>query len=161
MAVAIAGVAGSAATEQSLADARDRERDMDGDVKTGTQTAGLTRELAARAAALGYADLPENVREVARQCVLDCLGVAIAGAGDPLVGMLLDEMAEAGGAAQASIVGHDRRLPALAAALVNGARGMRSISTTSMSRCRDIRRSRCCRVFWQLPNFSAARGARY
>ncbi|HEY1299685.1 MAG TPA: MmgE/PrpD family protein [Stellaceae bacterium] len=96
---------------------------MDGDVKTGTQTAGLTRELAARAAALGYADLPENVREVARQCVLDCLGVAIAGAGDPLVGMLLDEMAEAGGAAQASIVGHDRRLPALAAALVNGAAG--------------------------------------
>ncbi len=96
---------------------------MDGDLKTGTGTAGLTRELAMRAAALSYTDLPEPVREVARQCVLDYLGVAVAGAGDPLVGMLLDEMAEAGGAAQASVVGRRERLPALAAALVNGAAG--------------------------------------
>ena len=37
--------------------------------------------------------------------------------------MLLDEMTEAGGAAQASVIGHRERLPALAAALVNGAAG--------------------------------------
>jgi 2-methylcitrate dehydratase PrpD len=34
---------------------------------------------------------------------------------------LLDEMAEAGGSSQASVVGHSARLPALSAALVNGA----------------------------------------
>ncbi|HEY3908273.1 MAG TPA: hypothetical protein VGM07_00105 [Stellaceae bacterium] len=37
---------------------------------------------------------------MARQCVLDTLACTVAGAGDPLVGMLLDEWAEAGGAAQ-------------------------------------------------------------
>ncbi len=94
---------------------------MDGDPKTGMHIAGLTRELATRAAALEYGDLPDPVREVARQCVLDYLGVAIAGAGDPLVGMLLDEMIEAGGAAQASLIDRRERLPALSAALVNGA----------------------------------------
>ena len=66
-------------------------------------------------------DLPEPVRELARQCVLDYLGCAVAGAGDPLVGMLLDEMIEAGGTAQAGVIGHRQRLPVLAAALVNGA----------------------------------------
>jgi 2-methylcitrate dehydratase PrpD len=96
---------------------------MDGDLAGRTEAADLTRVLAQRAAGLGWSDLPEPVRELARQCVLDCLGCTIAGAGDPLVGMLLDEMAEAGGAAQASVVGHRVRLPALAAALVNGAAG--------------------------------------
>jgi 2-methylcitrate dehydratase PrpD len=60
---------------------------------------------------------------VARQCVLDYLGVAIAGASGPLTRILLDEMAEAGGTPQASIVVQRLRLPALSAALVNGAAG--------------------------------------
>src|SRR5262249_59559428 len=47
--------------------------------------------------------------------------VAVAGAADPLVRMLLDEMAEAAGTPQASVIGHATRLPALSAALVNGA----------------------------------------
>jgi 2-methylcitrate dehydratase PrpD len=80
----------------------------------------LTRVLADKAAGLDYDDLPAPARELARQCVLDYLGVALAGAGDELVLLLLDEMAEAGGAAQASIIGHRARLPALSAALVNG-----------------------------------------
>ena len=61
------------------------------------------------------------MRAIARQCVLDYLGVAFAGAQDPLVRILLDEMAEAGGSQQASIIGHNVQLPALSAALVNGA----------------------------------------
>jgi 2-methylcitrate dehydratase PrpD len=81
----------------------------------------LTRALAARASALGYQDLPAPAHEVARQCILDYLGVALAGAGDPLVRILLDELAEAGGSPQACVIGHQTRLPALSAALVNGA----------------------------------------
>jgi 2-methylcitrate dehydratase PrpD len=81
----------------------------------------LTRVLAARASALGYQDLPAPAREIARQCILDYLGVALAGADDPLVRILLDEMAEPGGSPQASVIGHRTRLPALSAALVNGA----------------------------------------
>jgi 2-methylcitrate dehydratase PrpD len=86
-----------------------------------TQAADLTRVLAGKAAALAYDDLPALARELARQCVLDYLGVALAGAGDELVRLLLDEMAEAGGTPQASVIGHERQLPALSAALVNGA----------------------------------------
>jgi 2-methylcitrate dehydratase PrpD len=96
---------------------------MDGDVATGANTANLTRALAERAAAVSYDRLPEPVRELARQCVLDYYGVALAGADDPLVAILLDELLDAGGAAQAGVVGHKARLPVLAAALVNGAIG--------------------------------------
>src|SRR3984957_17500386 len=83
----------------------------------------LTRALAAQASALAYDALPDEVRALARQCVLDYYGVALAGAGDPLVTILLDELAEAGGATQAGIIGHQARLPALSAALINGAIG--------------------------------------
>src|SRR5947209_10683231 len=83
----------------------------------------LTRTLAAQASTVTYDALPEPVRELARQCVLDDCGVALAGADDPLVRILLDEMMEAGGAEQTAIIGHPARLPMLAAALVNGAIG--------------------------------------
>src|SRR5438270_1796744 len=96
---------------------------MDGNIVKPTQTVGLTKSLAERAGAVSYDELPEPVRELARQCVLDYYGVALAGADDPLAAILLDELAEAGGAAQASVIGHKARLPALSAALVNGAIG--------------------------------------
>ena len=96
---------------------------MDGDLPTGANTANLTRALAAQAAAVSYVALPEPVRALARQCVLDYYGVALAGADDPLVAILLDEVSDAGGAAQAGVIGHKARLPVLAAALVNGAIG--------------------------------------
>ncbi|MGH7053508.1 MAG: MmgE/PrpD family protein [Stellaceae bacterium] len=92
-------------------------------MNAATAAQGLTRDLAARAASLRDDELPEAVRELARQCVLDYLGVALAGAADPLVRIVLDELAEAGGTPQASLIGHQGRLPALSAALVNGAAG--------------------------------------
>jgi 2-methylcitrate dehydratase PrpD len=90
------------------------------DVTENRTPADLTRALAERAMALRYNELPAPVRELAGQCVLDYLGVALAGTQDPLVQILLDEMAEAGGSAQASIIGHGVRLPMLSAAMVNG-----------------------------------------
>jgi 2-methylcitrate dehydratase PrpD len=95
---------------------------MDGAAIT-QQTADLTKTLAAEASAVTYDALPEPVRVLARQCVLDYYGVALAGADDPLATILLAELEEAGGAAQASVIGHTARLPALSAALVNGAIG--------------------------------------
>jgi len=88
-----------------------------------TQSQNLTQALAQQATAVAYDALPEAVRELARQCVLDYFGVALAGADDPLAAILLDELSEAGGAAQASVIGHEARLPGLLAALVNGAIG--------------------------------------
>src|SRR5579864_4467555 len=96
---------------------------MDGDLVDRTKVTDLTRALAAQACSVSYDALPETVRELARQCVLDYYGVAFAGADDPLVQILLDELSEAGGAEQASVIGRRGRLPALSAALVNGAIG--------------------------------------
>jgi 2-methylcitrate dehydratase PrpD len=92
---------------------------MDEVVKNHT-LADLTRALAERAIALRYDELSARVRELTGQCILDYLGVAIAGSQDPLVRILLDEMAEAGGSPQSSIIGHSVRLPVVSAALVNG-----------------------------------------
>jgi 2-methylcitrate dehydratase PrpD len=83
----------------------------------------LTQMLARKSATLEYEAIPPEAHELARQCVLDYFGVALAGAGDELVRLLLDELTEAGGAPQASIVGHHTRVPALSAALLNGAAG--------------------------------------
>jgi 2-methylcitrate dehydratase PrpD len=83
----------------------------------------LTQVLGRKSAALEYEDLPRDAHELARQCILDYFGVAFAGADDELVGLVLDELTEAGGAPQASVIGHRARLPALSAALVNGAAG--------------------------------------
>ena len=92
---------------------------MDGSViSSGTN---LTRILAEKAVAITYDTLPEEVRELARQCVLDYFAVGLAGADDELARILLDETSEAGGAEQAAVIGHDARLPILSAALVNGA----------------------------------------
>jgi 2-methylcitrate dehydratase PrpD len=92
---------------------------MDG--ATVSSGMNLTRTLAERAVAVSYEALPEEVRALARQCILDYLGVGLAGADDALVGILLDEASEAGGTAQAGVIGHTARLPMAAAALVNGA----------------------------------------
>ena len=94
---------------------------MDGLTMERKEAVDLTQALARRSSALAYDDLPAPARELARQCVLDYFGVALAGADDELVRLLLDEVSEAGGAPQASVIGHDARLPALSAALVNGA----------------------------------------
>jgi 2-methylcitrate dehydratase PrpD len=93
---------------------------MDKSAEKDTQT-GLTRALAEKAIAFRYDELISPVRELAGQCILDYLGVTLSGAEDPLVRILLDEMAEAGGSPQASVIGHSVRLPTLSAALVNGA----------------------------------------
>jgi 2-methylcitrate dehydratase PrpD len=83
----------------------------------------LTQVLARKSATLEYDDLPQDAHELARQCILDYFGVAVAGAADELVRLLHDELTEAGGAAQASVIGRRTRLPALSAALINGASG--------------------------------------
>ncbi|MGH7094771.1 MAG: MmgE/PrpD family protein, partial [Stellaceae bacterium] len=77
---------------------------MDG--STIGNSPGLTRSLAEAALAVAYDGLPDDIRALARQCVLDYYGCALGGADDELVGILVDEMTEAGGAAAASLIGH-------------------------------------------------------
>jgi 2-methylcitrate dehydratase PrpD len=67
------------------------------------------------------AELPADVRELARQCVLDWIGVALGGSDDHLPRILLDEARAEGGQPVATIVGHAARVTASQAALINGA----------------------------------------
>ncbi len=90
-------------------------------VITNIASQGLTRTLAEQARTLSYADLPNDVRTLARQCVLDYVACTLAGAQDELTGILLAEMQEQGGPPIATVIGHGARLPVLSAALVNGA----------------------------------------
>lgn len=84
-----------------------------GDIQT-------TRPLANFAAGLNHNATPPEAREVARQCLLDMLGVTLAGAHEPLAEMLTAEVEDAGGAAQATVIGHGFKTSASQAALVNG-----------------------------------------
>jgi 2-methylcitrate dehydratase PrpD len=90
-------------------------------VMTDIASQGLTRTLAEQARTLNYADLPDDVRALARQCVLDYIGCTLAGSKEDLTSILLAEMQEQGGAPVATVIGHAARLPVLSAALVNGA----------------------------------------
>jgi len=80
----------------------------------------LTAELSERIAATRYDDLPEDIRELTRQCMLDWLAVTLAGSREDLSRILVDEALEQGGNPAASLIGLDIQVPTQQAALVNG-----------------------------------------
>lgn len=81
---------------------------------------GLTRTLIDQALAVDWTLLPPAVQEVARQCVLDWLAVALAGAGSEVVERLLSALREEMGAPIASVLGRSVRCAPAQASLVNG-----------------------------------------
>lgn len=85
------------------------------------QAIGLTRALADQARTLTFADIPEETRTWARQCVLDYIACGVAGASDELSRILFAELSEQGGRESTTIFGQVERLPAASAALINGA----------------------------------------
>lgn len=82
---------------------------------------GITRALTARARAIAFDSLPDDVVFLARQCTLDWMGVTLAGADEPLARMLRDEALESGGNGQATVIGGGMRTSVQQAALINGA----------------------------------------
>lgn len=82
-------------------------------------TEALTRKLAEDACAYAYADLPHEAIAYAKHCILDWFGVALAGAGEPLSGILVDELAQDEG--PNTLIGHRSRANIFDAALINGA----------------------------------------
>lgn len=80
----------------------------------------LTLKLVERTQSIETDALPPDVREIARQCVLDWIGVTLGGSGDHLTHILLDEAVSEGGKPAATILGHAVRVTASQAALVNG-----------------------------------------
>jgi 2-methylcitrate dehydratase PrpD len=72
------------------------------------------------AAHLTLDDIPADVRKVARDCFVDTLGVALAGAARPVVGKMRRVVEAQYREGEATILGGKRRMSAPAAALVNG-----------------------------------------
>src|SRR5579872_3740032 len=91
--------------------------------RPASDTQTVTAALASHASAMRLAAVPPAALTVAKQCLLDWLGVALAGRGEPLVRILIDELAAADDPAGASIVGHGRRARIDDAVLINGAMG--------------------------------------
>jgi 2-methylcitrate dehydratase PrpD len=88
-----------------------------------TQTQTLTGVLAERVSAIRLCDLPPAALTVAKQCLLDWIGVALAGRDEPLVRILIEELAPTDDPAGVSILGHGRRARPSDAVLINGAMG--------------------------------------
>ncbi len=80
-----------------------------------------TERLAVFVHDLDASSLSGPAGEQAKRCVLDTLGIALAGMGEPAARAARAAALAAGGTAEATVVVHGDRLPAPAAALVNGA----------------------------------------
>jgi 2-methylcitrate dehydratase PrpD len=91
---------------------------MDLASKVEDDQVGTTAALASRLTGLVWSDVTPEAATVAKQCLLDWLGVSIAARDEPLVRILLDEFAEGG---EATIIGSKRRARLHDAVLINGA----------------------------------------
>ncbi|VVN92486.1 MmgE/PrpD family protein [Pseudomonas fluorescens] len=80
----------------------------------------ITFELASLAVSIRLEEIPPQVLSIARQAVLDWLGVTVAGADDSVTQILAGFMVSQGGHPHCTLIGQVDRLPASAAALVNG-----------------------------------------
>lgn len=81
----------------------------------------VTSEIAQRASILGFNDLPDDLVERTKQCLLDWFAVTLAGAQDELTDILIQETLEDGGRGPASLVGRSEKVTPSAATLINGA----------------------------------------
>src|SRR5215471_13433072 len=98
-----------------------KERDHPAEKTEQDRSAGVTAAIAQASSELTFESLPDEIVELTRQCLLDWLGVTIAGTREPLVQILVDEAAEQGGHPQATLIGRSARVSTRQAALVNGA----------------------------------------
>ena len=82
----------------------------------------ISQEFAAFAAGMRYEDLPADAVEAAKKSLLDTLGVMLAASGvESATSPLIELLKETGGKEEATVFGENFRLPASAAAFVNGA----------------------------------------
>jgi 2-methylcitrate dehydratase PrpD len=82
---------------------------------------GFTLGLVRAARGIRWDDTPADAREAARHCLLDFMGVAIAGSHEPLTEILVKEVARPEGSGEAALIARSERASRLTAALVNGA----------------------------------------
>ncbi|MBN2062396.1 MAG: MmgE/PrpD family protein [Deltaproteobacteria bacterium] len=77
--------------------------------------------LAENVVRIRYEDLPVEAREMAKRCILDTIGVMLAGSGaEPACNGIVDMVKEMGGREESTIIGYGGKVPALMAAFANG-----------------------------------------
>ena len=81
---------------------------------------GLTRKIAENGIGMRFAALPPDVVSIAKCCLIDWLGVTLAGAQEELSRILQAEAREEGAKEQASVIGGGFRTSLMQAALLNG-----------------------------------------
>lgn len=89
----------------------------------GDERESVTRALVEAVRGIRYDEIPEEARQTAHHCLLDFLGVALAGSSEPLTDILVAEVVRGEAAGEAGIIGRPERATRLTAALVNGAAG--------------------------------------
>ena len=82
-----------------------------------------TRQLAERIAGTGHESIPIEARVVAKQALMDFIGVTVAGAREPLAEILANRIAEDGGHPQSALIGRPQRASVRQAAWFNGSAG--------------------------------------
>jgi 2-methylcitrate dehydratase PrpD len=80
----------------------------------------VTNDLADFATKTTFKNLPKNVREHAKLCILDWLGAALAGCQEPPAKMVEAIIEKMGGNAESSIIGTSLKSSCMNAALANG-----------------------------------------
>ena len=83
----------------------------------------VTSSLVEAVRGIRYDAIPEQARQTAQHCLLDFLGVALAGSREPLTDILIAEVVRSEAVGEAGIIGRPERATRLTAALVNGAAG--------------------------------------
>ncbi|MDP6390125.1 MAG: MmgE/PrpD family protein [Alphaproteobacteria bacterium] len=85
-----------------------------------TQHTDITRILAENSMGVAFDALPKDVVERAKHCLIDWLGVTLAGSIEPLAQILIEQAMAEGGGEHATIVGDGRKTSLGQAALING-----------------------------------------
>ncbi len=83
----------------------------------------LAEALGAGVAGIGFGQLPAAAVATAKTGFIDCIAVMVAGAGEPPVRILRDTLAADSGSGEATLYFSERRMPAPAAAWINGTAG--------------------------------------
>lgn len=96
---------------------------MNTDAREDGAAAGLTSQVARRALSAASEPLPPEVLVLARQCVRDWLGVALAGTHEPATRIVREQALDEGANPVASAIGAGMKFSAPQAALINGTGG--------------------------------------
>jgi 2-methylcitrate dehydratase PrpD len=89
----------------------------------GEESERVTLALVEAVRGIRYGEIPREARETAHHCLLDFLGVTLAGSQELLTDILIGEIVRSEGGKEAGIIGRRERATRLTAALVNGAAG--------------------------------------